>query len=176
MKKNFEIKTKLSNPERIKSLLRIFCKGKKVIRQKQTQEDIYYKVSRGRLKLRVIDGRTGNLIHYFRNNETGKRVSKYTISETNTPKELNSILSSLYGVMVIVKKSREIIILNNVRIHIDNVIGLGNYLEIEIIFKSIKEAEKQMSGLIENLKLDDKKFIKVSYSDLLLKKRRKNAS
>ncbi len=175
MKKNFEIKTKLSNPKSTKPLLKSLCLGNSAIREKQLQEDIYYKVTQGRLKLRIINGRTGNLIHYFRNNKTGKRVSKYTISETNTPRELDSILSSLYGVKVKVKKYREITILDNVRIHIDNVIGLGNYLEIEIIFKSIKDARKQMSGLIERLKLDEKNFIKESYSDLLLKKRRKNA-
>lgn len=176
MKKNFEIKVKLDNQEKTIKLLRMFCKGKKVIKQRQFQEDIYYRVNKGRLKLRIIDGKTGNLIHYFRSNETGKRVSNYTISETNTPKELNTILSSLYGVLITVKKSREITIIDDTRIHIDKVNGLGNYLEIEIIFNSIKEARDRMRGLIKSLELNEKAFIKVSYSDLILNKMKNNAN
>ena len=104
MKKNFEIKVKLNDLNKTKNLVRLLCEGKKAIKQKQHQEDIYYKVNKGRLKLRIIDRKTGNLIHYFRNNENGKRVSNYTISETTTPKELNSILSSFYGVLIKVKR------------------------------------------------------------------------
>lgn len=175
MKKNFEIKVKLNDPNKTKNLVRLLCKEKKSLKQKQHQEDIYYKVNKGRLKLRIIDGKTGNLIYYFRNNESGKRVSNYTILETTTPKELNSILSSLYGVLIKVKKVRKITIIDNVRIHIDQVIGLGNYLEIEVIFDSIKKAKKTMDDLINNLKLNEKNFIKVSYSDLLLNKKENNA-
>ena len=105
MKKNFEVKVKLSNTDKTRKLLSLICRGKKVIKQKQFQEDIYYRVNEGRLKLRIIDGKTGNLIQYFRSNDTGKRVSNYTISETSTPKELNTILSSLHGVLINVKKS-----------------------------------------------------------------------
>jgi predicted adenylyl cyclase CyaB len=176
MKKNFEIKVKLQNLNKTRNLVRLLCTGKNVIKEKQIQEDIYYNVGKGRLKLRIIKGKTGNLIHYFRNNESGKRVSNYTISETNTPKELNSILTSLYGVLINVKKVREITIIDNTRIHIDKVIGLGNYLEIEVIFDSIMKARRTMADLIKRLDLDEKKFIKVSYSDLLLNKKENNAS
>lgn len=174
MKKNFEIKVKLKDPNKTLNLVRSICRDKKVIKQKQLQEDIYYRINKGRLKLRIIDGKTGNLIHYFRSNERGKRVSKYTISETNTPTELNKILSSLYGVLIKVKKSREITIIDNVRIHIDKVSGLGNYLEIEVIFDSIMKARIIMADLIKQLELDEKNFIKVSYSDLLLNKKKNN--
>ncbi|MCX6158892.1 MAG: class IV adenylate cyclase [Ignavibacteriota bacterium] len=176
MKKNFEIKVKLSDPKKTGKLVRLLCKGKSPIRQKQTQEDIYYRTNKGRLKLRIINGNTGNLIHYFRSNESSKRVSNYTISETNTPKELNATLSSLFGIFIVVKKVREITIIDNVRIHIDKVAGLGNYLEIEIIFNSIKDARKRMDVLIDALELGSKKFINVSYSDLLLNKRKNNAT
>jgi len=174
MKKNFEIKVKLQDPNKIRALVRLLCKGKKVFKEKQIQEDIYYRVQKGRLKLRIINGNTGNLIYYFRNNENSKRVSNYTISETNTPKELNSILSSLYGVLIKAKKTREITRMDNTRIHIDKVIGLGNYLEIEVIFDSIKKAKITMDGMIKLLDLKEEKFIKVSYLDLLLNKKKNN--
>jgi hypothetical protein len=57
----------------------------------------------------IINGRTGNLIHYFRNEKSGKRVSNYTISKTNTPNELYTILISLYGILINVKKVRKLI-------------------------------------------------------------------
>ncbi len=176
MNKNLEIKVKLKDLNKTRNLLHLLCKGKKVFQQKQHQEDIYYCVNKGRLKLRIIDKMTGNLIHYFRSNESVKRVSNYTISETVTPKELNSILSSLYGVLIKVKKLREITIINNVRIHIDKVIGLGNYLEIEVIIDSIKAARKTMADMIKGLELEEDKFIKQSYSDLILNKKENNAN
>lgn len=176
MRKNFEIKVKLSDPKKTRKLVQMLCKGKSPIREKQVQEDIYYMVNNGRLKLRIINGKMGTLIHYFRSSESGKRVSNYTISETNTPKELNSIFISLHKVLINVKKVREITIIDNVRIHIDKVIGLGNYLEIEIIFNSIKEAKKRMEHLIEILELNENEFINVSYSDLLLNKKKNNAT
>jgi adenylate cyclase class IV len=50
---------------------------------------------------------------------------------------------------------------------LDKVAGLGNYLEIEIIYSDLLNAKKQMKNLVKLLDLEEKKFIKNSYSDLL---------
>lgn len=175
MSKNLEIKVEIENPAKIRKLAKEFCKGKKYEVLKQNQEDIYYKVKKGRLKLRIIDGINGNLIHYYRGNKERKRVSDYTISETDTPYALASILNSLYKKLVIVKKEREIFIIDNIRIHIDAVKGLGKFLEFEVIIKTLSKAKKEMEKLIEHFGLEEKQFIKVSYSDLLLRKGGVNA-
>ncbi|MBK7157191.1 MAG: hypothetical protein IPH77_01180 [Ignavibacteria bacterium] len=47
---------------------------------------------------------------------------------------------------------------------------LGNFLEIEIMFKDLKKAKKLMEELKDLLNLNPKDFIKSSYSDLLINK------
>ena len=175
MRKNLEIKVRIKNQVDAKKLARKFCKGKKHEFFKQKQEDIYYRVNKGRLKLRIIDGKKGSLIHYYRGNKDLKRVSEYTIAETETPAAMDSILSSLYGRLITVKKEREIFIIDNIRIHIDSVNRLGKFLEFEVIFNSLAKAKKDMKKLVEHFMLNEKQFIKVSYSDLLLSKGEYNA-
>lgn len=171
MSRNLEIKVKLRDFRGAEILAESFCKGKSSQRFKQKQEDIYYEVNKGRLKLRIINGKTGNLIHYFRSDKTRKRVSTYTIAETDTPKNLKKIFNSLFKELIVVKKTREVFISGNVRIHLDKVERLGNYLEFEIIINSEKSGNATMKKLIKHFGLDEKQFIKVSYSDLLLNKK-----
>jgi len=190
MRKNYEIKVPIRNILRAKKIAADYISGKKGARQfSESQKDIYYKVCdrqefppdgskssacRDRLKLRIIGDKTfcrrGTLIFYDRKEKTGKRVSNYLLAETGNPAELDSIMRKLYNVLVIVDKKREIYTTNNVRIHIDKVRGLGNYLEFEILFNSIREATKTMNELITLFGLEEHTFIKCSYSDLLLKK------
>lgn len=171
MSRNLEIKAVIHSPAHTRKLAEKFCEGKNFELYKQSQEDIYYVVKKGRLKLRIINGKTGNLIHYFRSNKTRQRISDYTISETETPEKLKRILNSLFQKLITVKKRREIFIVENIRIHLDKVESLGNFLEFEIIIKSEKQAEAVMRKLITHFELDEKQFIKVSYSDLLLNKK-----
>ena len=71
--------------------------------------------------------------------------------------------------LTVVSKVRNIYIKENVRIHLDRLKKLGDFLEIEIIYKDIKSAKKQMKELIEFLELNKNEFIKHSYSDMLIK-------
>ena len=88
---------------------------------------------------------------------------------------MENILNSLYKKLVTVKKEREIFIADNIRIHVDTVKGLGKFLEFEVIIKTISKARKDMEKLVEYFELDEKQFIKISYSDLLLRKGGVNA-
>jgi predicted adenylyl cyclase CyaB len=167
LKKNYEIKCKLSDAKLkyIRSLLQNYN------HTFQNQTDIYYKVKTGRLKLRIINNREGNLIFYERGEKTNKRISKYIISKTKDFKELDNILRKQFQVLVTVDKRRDIFIKKNTRIHLDKVRGLGKFLEIEIIYENFLKAKSQMKGLISLLKLDETNFIKESYSDLLINRR-----
>jgi len=135
---------------------------------KEKQIDVYYKVTQGRLKLRIINNKRGNLIFYERKEKTSKRISNYFISETKSFKELDKILRSQFEVLAIVHKQRDIFLENNTRIHLDTVKGLGKFLEIEVVYKDIVKAKKQMEQLIASLGLNEEDFIKESYSDLLI--------
>ncbi|MEO6695490.1 MAG: class IV adenylate cyclase [Ignavibacteria bacterium] len=168
MASNLEIKYKLDD---FRSVRRRISKIRDLVCSKEIQEDIYYKVKSGRLKLRIINNETGHLIHYIRVEKSSKRISRYEISKTSSFKELDSILRSQFQILTIVKKNRIIFTKENIRLHLDTLKDLGKFLEIEIIYKNISKARKQMEELICLLKLNEKNFIKTSYSDLLIKQK-----
>lgn len=173
MRQNYEIKTRIKSTDHIRTLAESYFRGEKFLRYTEHQEDIYYKVRNGRLKLRIVNSSYGTLIFYDRSGRTGKRISNYLLSPASEPAELSRILGKLFKELVRVKKNREIFRTDEIRIHIDSVSGLGKYLEFEVIFNSFKKAEKIMKGLTEHFGLDEKLFIKGSYSDLLLNKKEK---
>ena len=152
MKKNYEIKCRLSsdNFKNIKSLL---SKNGSYEYSIEKQTDIYYKVKSGRLKLRIINDKTSNLIFYNRADSKVERVSNYLISSSENFKELEIILSKQFDILIRVVKKREIFIKDNVRIHIDAVKDLGKFLEIEVIYDNLAKAKIQMTNLIDNLNL-----------------------
>lgn len=168
MKKNLEIKYKPGNSREI-SYITGLLKNYSHTTEKQT--DIYYKTVRDRLKLRIINDTEGSLILYSRAEKKNKRISKYTISKTKDFRELDFILRKQFRVLVTVIKKREIYIHKNIRVHIDTVKGLGKFIEIEIIYDDISKAKDLMNYLVTELNLDENKFIKVSYSDLLINRR-----
>ena len=167
MPKNFEIKCRIRNLSEIKKIL-VSDRSYKYSIEKQ--KDIYYKVKSGRLKLRIINEKNSDLIYYNRKEKNRERVSNFVISSTINFKELNFIMTKQFEVMVIVNKKREIFVKDNIRIHLDTVNKLGNFLEIEIMFKDLNKAKKMMSELKDMLNLNTKDFIKSSYSDLLINK------
>lgn len=165
MKRNYEIKCKLSDR---KAVERIVNAVKSYSHSVEKQTDIYYKADTGRLKLRIINDTEGSLIFYDRGEKTGKRISKYIISKTKDHKELDSILRKQFKILVVVTKKRDIYIRENVRVHIDSVKGLGRFLEIEIIYENLSKAKEQMKELVSKFQLNENKFLKGSYSDLLI--------
>jgi hypothetical protein len=79
MRKNFELKIPIKNIEGFLKTVRKFLKNKKHKHFIELQNDIYYKLDSGRLKLRIINEKIGNLIYYNRNERNKKRVSNYII-------------------------------------------------------------------------------------------------
>jgi len=165
--RNLEIKCRLDN---FKIVRKRILEIKRFAFLNEIQVDVYYKIKKGRLKLRIINSERGSLIFYERKEKTSKRISNYLISETESFKELDAILRRQFEVLGIVHKKRDIYLENNIRIHLDSVKGLGKFLEIEVVYESLIKAKKQMEQLIVALGLDEKDFIKASYSDLLINK------
>ena len=97
------------------------------------QIDTYFRVPNGRLKLR--EGNIENaLIHYNRANQSGPKQSDVTLLKSpNEIATLKKILIDSVGILAVVDKKREIYFIENVKFHLDNVVGLGNFVEIEAI-------------------------------------------
>jgi len=165
--KNLEIKAKISNIARY----RILCKkiGARYV-WTQRQVDTYFRVPQGRLKLREAGNQGSELIYYRRQEKTNTRWSDYDIMPISDPVALKRLLTKAYGVKIIVDKKRSLYQYKNARIHLDQVKGLGSFLEIEVVVKkNTIQAQTLMKLLLLKLNLPQKSFVKKSYSDLLSK-------
>ena len=136
------------------------------------QTDTYFNVPNGRLKLR--EGNIeNNLIFYERSNKAGPKNSHFNLVKVEDAKGLKEVLTKSNGVKVVVQKKREIYYIDNVKFHIDEVTGLGSFMEIEagnaLVNLSQEELKRQCDFYVKELGIKEEDLIEVSYSDMLLK-------
>jgi predicted adenylyl cyclase CyaB len=106
------------------------------------QVDTYFQVRRGRLKVRESRLKGGELIPYLRPDESGPKTCEYTVIPLEDPGGTVSLLSSILGVSEVVEKTRAVYLLDNIRIHLDDVKDLGTFLEFEAVSTSGEEEER----------------------------------
>ena len=167
---NIEIKARCNDHEKIRSILK---SRNADFKGTDHQIDTYFKVDNGRLKLR--EGNIENfLVFYEREDKEGPKKSDVILFKSDPSSSLKEILLKSLGALVVVDKQREIYFIENVKFHIDTVMNLGTFMEIEAIdsdgsYKKEKLLEQCQSYLkLFGIPKDD--LVSVSYSDLLLKK------
>lgn len=95
------------------------------------QTDTYFRVPDAKLKKRETVGHPTEYIFYSRAARTKPKLSNFTIySEAQAAERFGS---SPLPVLLVVKKTRELWLLKGVRIHLDQVESLGNFLEFEAL-------------------------------------------
>lgn len=139
------------------------------------QRDTYFAVPSGRLKLREIDGgaaRRAELIGYSRPNLDGARWSEYYRAELD-PEQIAPLVEMMrktIGVRIMVEKRREVVMHRRTRIHLDDVEGLGHFVELETVVGESDDdagAADELNEVAEALGLSRYAAIGSSYSDLL---------
>ena len=135
------------------------------------QTDTYFNVSNGRLKLRegIIEN---NLIYYNRSNQADPKSSHFQLVRLDQPKEIKEVLTQSCGIKIIVHKRREIFYIDNVKFHIDELDGLGSFVEIEagniLADKTESELLEQCNFYMKEFGISANDLVAESYSDLLL--------
>ena len=76
----------------------------------------------------------GQLVPYLRPDQPGPRRSDYRIVPLPDPVGTKVLLTEILGLHRVVDKWREILLVGNVRIHLDRVECLGSFLELEAVF------------------------------------------
>lgn len=133
------------------------------------QTDTYFAVARGRLKLRETAGFQGELIYYERDEDAPSRSSDYEVARVPEPAALLNVLEHSLGVLTVVRKRRTLLLLDTTRIHLDNVEGLGSFLEIEVPVKDDEAiARARIDSLIGDLGYAWSDCIRASYLNLML--------
>jgi len=168
MNSNIEIKAKAGDFERQKQLARQFSNSQGELIE---QEDTFFRVSKGRLKLRAFSANEGELIYYERDNQEGPKLSKYSITKIDEPAGLKSALAAALGVLGVVRKKRYLYLVGQTRIHLDEVEGLGNFIELEVVMlpnQGFQEGSQIARDLMDKLEIQDGDLIDRAYIDLLL--------
>jgi homotetrameric cytidine deaminase len=135
------------------------------------QRDTYFGRARGRLKLReqLDPPARAHLITYVRPDATEARTSAYRLADVADPAALREALDAALGTLVVVDKHRHLLLYENVRIHLDEVEGLGAFVELEGVAAADSDLTREhelVDRLRTELGLGD--AVAVSYSDLLL--------
>lgn len=166
---NIEIKAKCFHPEKVEAFL--LSNGARFVGLDH-QKDTYFNVPSGRLKLRQ-----GNieksLIFYHRSDQHGPKQSDFSLSPVTDGPAMERLLENALGVKVVVEKKRRIFYIGNVKFHLDQVPGLGSFVEIEagnLLDPSLTVArlQEQCSFYMKAFNLSEEDLVHNSYSDMLL--------
>lgn len=137
-----------------------------------TQRDTFYTVPQGRLKLREFADGNAELIYYERPDQAGPKASRYTRTAIPEPESMEELLGRIHPVRAVVTKRRELSFVDATRIHLDDVDGLGWFVELEVILsdgESDAYGEEIARRLMDALGVRTQDLIEKAYVDLLLK-------
>jgi adenylate cyclase, class 2 len=166
-RRNVELKATDPDPERSLAIcLELGAQDQGVL----DQRDTYFRVAHGRLKLREETPGRAALIQYHRSDEAHARESRYRLVEIADPGGLKEALDAALGTLVVVDKQRRLLLWEGVRIHLDRVAGLGDFLELEGVAPADSDLAAEtdrVAMLSEALGLEGR-ILGDSYSDRLL--------
>jgi predicted adenylyl cyclase CyaB len=141
----------------------------------EKQVDTYFSTGRERLKLRESSTGAHFLIRYSRPDSPDVRKSQYRLQPVRDPSSFRQILTRQWGVRAVVKKVRHLFLLDRrVRIHLDRVEGLGDFLEFEAVLDpgdpeyDEAAATLEVARLAHDFGVADEDRIATSYSTLVL--------
>ena len=167
MPSNIEIKARARNFDEIR--LRAEGLSREPV-ETIPQEDIFFHTPRGRLKLRILSEDRAQLIYYTRPDQEGPKRSDYHISYTSDPVNLKRVLELAYGIRGVVRKTRFLYLIGQTRVHLDDVEGLGQFMELEVV---MREGQNDLEGqsiaeeLMTSLGVERSDLLEGAYMDLL---------
>lgn len=165
-----EVKARYENHDYIKLILNALKASFKGI---DNQIDTYFKVPKGKLKLR--EGNIENyLIYYERKEIKGVKKSDVILHKLKPNSNLKEILANILSPLVVVYKSREIYFVENVKFHLDSVNDLGKFVEIEARdeYNLIPEDKLliQVRDYMKLFSIPNGDLVDASYADMLLQR------
>lgn len=165
MPRNVEIKARVGDLSTLRNAALAFGARPVWVR---AQTDRYYVLDGSkRLKLRSWPG-GAELIRYERREDAGVRPSDYEITPVRD-EAAGVCLVPKGEPLVIVRKRRELLLIDNVRIHLDEVDGLGTFLELEAV---LDDAHDEAGGhaacerIMQALGIGPDDLVRASYAEL----------
>ena len=167
MATNIEIKARIRDREAVRAAAERLSDGPCTL---LLQEDTFFHTPKGRLKLRVLGRDHAQLIYYERADAAGPKRSEYFVSTTDDPAALKAVLTPCLGIRGVVRKRRLLYWVGHTRVHLDEVEGLGSFLELEVMLgpgQSDEDGRKIAGELMARLGIEQSDLIEGAYMDLL---------
>ena len=134
------------------------------------QTDLYFAVPDGRLKLRTETPGEAMLVAYHRPDAPAPRDSHYEVTPVRDADAERASLEAEFGIRTQVDKTRTLYLLEHVRIHLDDVAGLGTFIEFEAVMDPGRD-DAATHALLARLRAEfaiaDEDLLPGSYSDML---------
>jgi adenylate cyclase class IV len=167
MASNVEIKARVADLDAIRQdvLTRTAHRGEVI-----DQRDTFFKVSRGRLKLREFGDGSGELIFYERPDQMGPKHSQYWRAPAGDPQSLSATLAAAFGIRGVVEKRRLLFLVGQTRVHLDDVRDLGTFVELEVVLgegQPVAEGQRIARALMTELRIGAESLEPRAYIDLL---------
>jgi predicted adenylyl cyclase CyaB len=165
--RNIELKARLRN----RAAAMRTCRDLGAVLQGEIRQvDTYFRVPEGRLKLRESDPGQDYLVFYRRPDMAGPKRCDYVIQTVD--RSLRGVLGAALGELAVVEKTRSLYLWHNVRIHLDSVTRLGEFIEFEAVLSGAcddEDGRRKAAFLQETFGIPAGDLIEASYLDLLLK-------
>lgn len=166
MRRNIEVKARCGDLARAAAICRR-AGALHVWTRRQT--DIYFAVPDGRLKLRIEQPGEATLVRYQRPDVAAIRDSRYELLAVPDAEATLFELETRYGSCARVQKERALYTLENVRIHLDQVEGLGTFIEFEAVMDGVERdaaARALLERLLADLGVAPEDVLSQSYGDM----------
>jgi len=167
MASNIELKARVHDPAALRGKA-LALKPHEVFVLEQV--DTFFHCTSGRLKLRQFADGSAELIAYERSDIQGARQSTYFRTPTADGEGLLQALSLSLGAKTVVRKRREVMLVGQSRIHLDQVETLGDFMEIEVVLEPDQPASEGQA-ILENLKrslgIETDQCIAGAYADFI---------
>ena len=167
MPRNVEIKARLADPETTRRLVAEVADGPPVPLE---QTDTFFRVAAGRLKLREHGAGRAELIFYRRPDTPDPAESHFQVVPVADAAALREVLASALGVAGVVRKRRLLYRIGRTRVHLDEVHGLGPFLELEVEMAPGETAEagaREAERLMGRLGIPADALVAEAYVDLM---------
>ena len=134
------------------------------------QRDTFFVAAHARLKLRDFGDGRAELISYRREDAARARGSDYVVCAVPDPAAIEHLLAHALERVGEVIKRRELYLVESTRIHLDEVEGLGRFVELEYVAREgedLAEAARSVRRLMEKLEIAEEDLESRAYVDLL---------
>jgi predicted adenylyl cyclase CyaB len=165
MPRNVEIKARVVDWEQMRQRVAAIADRPPEMLQ---QEDVFFTVPRGRLKLRTQNG-AAELIYYLRENSSGPRQCDYLRLPIPDPAATREMLALVHGQRGIIRKTRWLYMVGQTRIHLDRVENLGDFVELEVVLRDdqrLEEGAAVARDLMARLDIREDHLVDRAYVDL----------